>query len=131
MSFMLTFTSLHFIVSAGDGKLMSKFTLERRTLERFKTNSPQNQVCWDRNPDKDSFFNVIDTHNHFRPFGGPPVPFDLYYDWMKDAGILFTTIFGIGQKIEKKYPNGKCCFSLATSTLVPIEVSIHSCESRT
>jgi len=58
-----------------DGKLeatlMSKETLSRRTLDRFRRSNPSNHICWDRNPDKDSFFNVIDTHNHFRPFGGP------------------------------------------------------------
>ena len=96
------------IVSAttDNGKLLSDFTLSRRTLDRFRRNNPSNKICWDRHPDKDSFFSVIDTHNHFRPFGGPPVPFDTYFQWMQDAGILFSTMFGIGQKIKKKHQTG-------------------------
>ena len=90
-----------------EATLMSKETLSRRTLDRFRRSNPSNHLCWDRNPDKDSFFNVIDTHNHFRPFGGPPVPFDTYLQWMKDAGILFSTMFGIGQKIVKKHQSGR------------------------
>jgi len=98
-------------------KLMSEDTLSRRTLNRFRRSSPDNHICWDRNPNKDSFFNVIDTHNHFRPFGGPPVAFDTYFQWMKDAGILFSTMFGIGQKIEKKHQSDpECCYYLHCPT---------------
>ena len=66
--------------------------------------------CWDRSPDKDSFFSVIDSHNHFRPFGGPAVPFNTYLQWMHDAGILFSTVFGIGQLLKKKNDNGNSDF---------------------
>ena len=37
----------------------------------------------------------------FRPFGGPPVPFFEYLQWMIDHGLLFSTMFGIGQLLEK------------------------------
>ena len=86
---------------------MSSSTLSRRTLNRFRRSHEENKLCWDRSPDKDSFFSVIDTHNHFRPFGGPGVQFDNYLQWMHDAGILFSTMFGIGQLIKKKNPDGK------------------------
>ena len=33
------------------------------------------------------FFSVIDTHNHFRPFSGPAVPFDTYFQWMAERRI--------------------------------------------
>jgi hypothetical protein len=89
------------------GKLMSKNTLNRRSLDRFRRGNPKNQMCWDRNPEKDSFFNVVDAHNHFNPFNGPSVPFNTYFQWMQDAGILFSTIFGIGQKIQKTNLQGK------------------------
>ena len=89
------------------GNLMSKYTLSRRSLDRFRRGNPKNQMCWDRNPEKDSFFNVVDAHNHFRPFNGPSVPFNTYFQWMQDAGILFSTIFGIGQKIQKTNLQGK------------------------
>ena len=84
-----------------------KYTLSRRSLDRFRRGNPKNQMCWDRNPEKDSFFNVVDAHNHFRPFNGPSVPFNTYFQWMQDAGILFSTIFGIGQKIQKTNLQGK------------------------
>ena len=87
---------------------MSSFTLNRRSLNRFRRDHVDNKLCWDRRPDRDSFFNVIDTHNHFRPFGGPGVQFDNYLQWMQDAGVLFSTIFGIGQRIKKKNQDGKC-----------------------
>ena len=86
---------------------MSSFTLSRRSLNRFRRNHEENKKCWDRSTDKDSFFNVIDTHNHFRPFGGPAVPFETYLQWMQDAGILFSTMFGIGQLIKKKNQEGE------------------------
>ena len=89
------------------GKLMSNYTLRRRSLDRFRRGTSSNQDCWDRHPEKDSFFNVVDAHNHFKPFNGPSVPFDTYFEWMRDGGILFSTMFGIGQKIEKKNKQGK------------------------
>ena len=93
--------------AADNGNLMSSFTLNRRSLDRFRRNHKENKVCWDRHPDKDSFFSVIDTHNHFRPFGGPAVEFDTYLKWMQDAGIIFSTMFGIGQLIKKTNEEGK------------------------
>jgi hypothetical protein len=38
----------------------------------------------------------------YRPFGGPPVPFYTYIQWMLDHGILFSTMFGIGQLLVKE-----------------------------
>ena len=96
-----------FFHAADNGNLMSSFTLNRRSLDRFRRNHKENKVCWDRHPDKDSFFSVIDTHNHFRPFGGPAVEFDTYLKWMQDAGIIFSTMFGIGQLIKKTNEEGK------------------------
>ena len=37
----------------------------RRTLSRFELGNPDNAICWDRK-DKDGFYSVIDSHNHFR-----------------------------------------------------------------
>ena len=94
---------------------MSSFTLNRRTLDRFRRDHKDNTLCWDRRPDKDSFFSVIDTHNHFRPFGGPAVEFNTYLQWMQDAGIIFSTMFGIGQLIKKAHEDGNdfyLCFSI-------------------
>ena len=97
---------LFLIFTADNGNLLSSFTLSRRTLDRFRRDHKDNKICWDRRPDKDSFFSVIDTHNHFRPFGGPAVQFDTYLQWMQDAGIIFSTMFGIGQLIKKAHEEG-------------------------
>ena len=56
----------------NDKPLMSTHTLSRRTLTRFHRNHPDNEICWDRKPEEDSFFSIIDTHNHLaksRHFG--------------------------------------------------------------
>ena len=62
--------------------------LRERRLSRFLAGHDDNDLCWDRDGE-DGFMSVVDTHNHFRPFGGPAVPFDLYLDWMKvGKGIM-------------------------------------------
>ena len=71
-----------------------------RTLERFKKGSAMNSQCWDRYG-HDGFQTIVDVHNHFQPFGGPSVPFAEYMEWMVDHGILFSTMMGLGQKIQK------------------------------
>jgi len=97
--------------------LLSQETLERRSLNRFLKNHENNTVCWERHG-VDGFFSVIDSHNHFRPFEGPPVPFLTYLDWMMDHGLLFSTMFGIGQKIVKTNKNDPdCCYYLHCPTL--------------
>ena len=59
----------------------------------------------------DGFISPIDAHNHFRPFGGPPVPFDTYLGWMRDHGILFSTMLGIGQQIINSDKSAQpCCY---------------------
>lgn len=42
---------------------------------------------------------VVDAHLHARPFGGPPVPFSELMDRLRRAGVLFTTLYGIGQRL--------------------------------
>jgi len=92
--------------------LLSEETLARRKLNRFIKDDPQNSMCWERHG-ADGWMSVIDTHNHFRPFYGPPVPFFTYLDWMINHGILFSTIFGIGQKLVKANPTDpECCYYL-------------------
>ncbi|CAL4182177.1 unnamed protein product, partial [Meganyctiphanes norvegica] len=97
--------------------VLSSEALSRRTVARFTKGSEENKMCWDRNG-VDGFYSVIDAHNHFRPFGGPTVPFNEYINWMMDSGIVFSTVFGIGQLIKKKNPNDKdCCYYLHCATL--------------
>jgi len=92
--------------------LLKDETLARRKLTRFQVGHPDNQDCWQRHG-VDGFFSVIDAHNHFRPFFGPPVPWDKYISWLRDHGILFSTMLGIGQKLKKKNPGDpECCYYL-------------------
>jgi len=94
------------------GPLLSEETLARRTLTRFMKNHSDHAMCWERHG-VDGFFSMIDTHNHFRPFSGPSVPFLTYLDWMINHGILFSTMFGIGQKIVKTNTGDpECCYYL-------------------
>ena len=96
-----------FVSGASNG---NPLPFRKKTLDRFRLGNAENEICWDRSPEEDSFFSIIDTHNHFYPFGGPAVPFNDYFQWMEDAGILFSTMFGIGQLIQKKNQEG-CSFS--------------------
>ena len=53
----------------------------------------------------------------FRPFYGPPVPWETYMEWLHDHGILFSTMLGIGQKLKKKDKSApECCYYLHCAT---------------
>jgi len=92
--------------------LLTQQTLDRRRLERFKKNHPDHSMCWTRHGE-DGFYSVVDAHNHFRPFGGPPVPWETYIGWLKSHGILFSTMLGIGQKLVPKNEGApSCCYYL-------------------
>lgn len=57
---------------------------------------------------------VADSHVHYMPFGGDPVDFKELTDWQKEAGVLFTTVFGIGQRLPIDSP---CQYYLDTGDL--------------
>ena len=96
----------YFNITAGSETLMSPLTLSRRTLSRFRSNHSDNSICWDRNIHKDSFFSGIDANNHFRPYGGEAIRFKTYLNWMQDAGVVFSTMSGVGQRIQKVNKQG-------------------------
>jgi len=97
-------------IEASD--LLKEETLKGRRLTRFEKGHEDNRECWKRHG-VDGFLSVIDAHNHFRPFFGPPVPWDTYIGWLKSHGILFSTMLGIGQQLLKKNPNDPdCCYYL-------------------
>jgi hypothetical protein len=48
---------------------------------------------------------VVDTHLHFRSFGGAPIPFDEMVSHLKRAGVVFANMYGIGQML----PAGSEC----------------------
>jgi len=51
----------------------------------------------------------VDSHFHERPFGGEPVPAEEVIQWQQRAGVLFTTIYGIGQRLPI---NSNCTYYL-------------------
>jgi len=102
------------LTQAGD--LLTDETLARRRLTRFQVGNAENQECWERHG-VDGFLSIIDAHNHFRPFYGPPVPWDNYMEWLHDHGILFSTMLGIGQKMKKRNKaDPECCYYLHCAT---------------
>ena len=59
--------------------------------------------CYDRATQPQTA--VVDTHLHFRPFGGPAVPFDEIAGYLEATGVLFANVYGIGQVL----PDGSSC----------------------
>ena len=53
--------------------------------------------CYDRSAQPHTA--VVDTHLHFRPFGGPAVPFEEIVGYLEATGVLFANVYGIGQTL--------------------------------
>ena len=53
--------------------------------------------CYDRSAQPQTA--VVDTHLHFRPFGGPAVPFEEIVGYLEATGVLFANVYGIGQTL--------------------------------
>ena len=66
----------------------------RLTLDAFRTSDAP---CYDRSAQP--YTAVVDTHVHFRPFGGPAVPFDEILGYFEATGVLFANVYGIGQTL--------------------------------
>lgn len=69
--------------------------LPGRTLAMF-TPGPD-QACYDRATMPSTM--VVDTHNHFRPFGGAAIPFEETVSYLERTGVLFANVYGIGQSL--------------------------------
>ncbi|MFC1747210.1 amidohydrolase [Pseudomonadota bacterium] len=83
----------------GGLSLMLSHSVIARDFNMF---SLENERCYDRKIEPYTF--VVDSHNHFRPFGGPAIPFDEMLEILRDNQIYFVNIFGIGQKLPAKSP---------------------------
>ena len=53
--------------------------------------------CYDRSALPQT--SVVDTHLHLRPFGGQPVPFNEVMRYLRETGVIFVNIYGIGQML--------------------------------
>ena len=74
------------------------------TLEMFQIDDPP---CYDRSVQPQTA--VVDTHLHFRPFGGPEIPFVEMISYLEETGVLFANVYGIGQMLP---PAGSCTYYL-------------------
>ena len=66
----------------------------RPTLETFQNGDAP---CYDRSAQPET--SVVDTHVHFRPFGGPAIPFEEVVQYFDETGVLFANVYGIGQML--------------------------------
>ena len=54
-------------------------------------------TCYDRTLQPQTA--VVDTHLHFRPFGGKALPFEEVVQYLEKSGVRFATVYGIGQML--------------------------------
>ncbi len=69
------------------------------TLDSFRT---VDAPCYDRSAEPET--PAVDTHVHFRPFGGPAVPFEELVRYLEETGVLFANVYGIGQMLPVASP---------------------------
>lgn len=68
-------------------------------LEDFRTPAA---ACYDR--DRQPQTSIVDTHLHFRPFGGAAIPFDEVIGYLRRTGVRFVNVYGIGQTLPADSP---------------------------
>ena len=81
-------------VSAATGQPAPAAAPPALTLDSFRT---PDAPCYDRSARPHTA--VVDTHVHFRPFGGPAVPFEEILGYFEATGVLFANVYGIGQML--------------------------------
>ena len=69
-------------------------------LDAFRTDPVP--ACYDRSTQPQTA--VVDSHLHFRPFGGSPVPFDEVMGYLRETGVRFVNVYGIGQMLPVDSP---------------------------
>ena len=69
------------------------------TLDAFRGDGA---ACYDRSVQPQT--TVVDSHIHFRPFGGPAVPFEELVQYLEATGVLFANVYGIGQMLPASSP---------------------------
>jgi len=79
--------------------------IKHRSLESFKKGTVQ--VPFDR--EKEPYTPVVDTHLHFRPFGGKEIPFNKLLNKIRRTGVRFVNVYGIGQRVPI---NSDCTYYL-------------------
>ena len=81
----------------------STTTSTQRSLESFKSEA----ACYNR--DTEPYTAVVDSHLHYRPFGGKAVSFTEVNDYLRKTSIRFVNVYGIGQMVPT---NSLCTYYL-------------------
>ncbi len=110
--YFIRFVFLGFILSSTEG--LSQRTLTSYNLEYMSS-------CYDRLTMP--YTAVVDTHLHFRPFAvSAAPPFEEVVQYLRDAGVLFANIYGIGQVL----PATSSCADLTSCVSIPIRPSFRN-----
>jgi hypothetical protein len=95
------FTINFLIIIAG---LLGGCASNHRDLSSF---TAEKSVCYQR--DKETYTAVVDSHLHFRPFGGTAIPLTELLSYFRQTGVLFANMYGIGQILPV---NSACTYYL-------------------
>ncbi len=68
-------------------------SIDKRNLSSFEKDT----TCYNRQTEP--YTSVVDSHVHFRPFGGAAIPFSELNEYFNKTGVLFVNIYGIGQSL--------------------------------
>lgn len=71
--------------------------------------------CYDRATEP--FTSVVDSHVHFRPFGGKAIPFAEMARYLQRAGVKYANVYGIGQML----PTDSACTYYLDCPGTPVE----------
>ena len=63
---------------------------------------PWSTTCYDRSAQPETA--IVDSHLHFRPFGGAAIPFDEVTGYLEATGVIFANVYGIGQMLPANSP---------------------------
>jgi hypothetical protein len=79
------------------GKRSGPLAAGLMSLVFLVTGVSANTGCFDRTVRP--YTSVVDTHVHFRPFGGPAIPFTEIVGYLNKTGVRFVNAYGIGQSL--------------------------------
>lgn len=74
--------------------------------------------CFDRAEQSHHF--IVDSHLHFQPFSGPPLPHEELIGYLERAGIRYANVYGIGQTRIldwKCFHGGPCDYNTIKPTM--------------
>ncbi len=91
--------------------------LHKRDISLFEAG---NTKCYDRNTQP--YTAVVDSHIHFRPFNGKPVPFSELTDYFDKTDVYFANVYGIGQTL----PADSSCAYYLDCPYTPVVPSIRN-----